>query len=82
MRSKGFTLIELLITLAMIGIFAAILIPAILGSSSAGNQTVSRSYGLAGYVEQRCINGLLFTVTQRNTTQVYDQFGHGVVCNK
>lgn len=79
MRNKGFTLIELLITVAILGIFAAVIIPVILGASSA-NSTVSRSIGFNGYVETRCINGLLFTVSNNDTRQVYDQFGHGVVC--
>jgi len=76
MRSqKGVTLIECLIAIVMCTIVFLIVFNVVKGQ---GNTV---SWGINGAVEQRCINGLAFTVSSDGSTrQVYDQFGHGVPC--
>jgi prepilin-type N-terminal cleavage/methylation domain-containing protein len=77
MNQKGFTLIELIIVSMVVGIIALGIVGAII---STNNGTVS--YGYGGIVETRCIDGLKFTVSGGHTRQIYDQFGHGVVCTR
>ena len=79
MRNKGFTLIELLITIAFLAIVGIVIAGAV---SSIGNNSSNVSFGVNGIVEMRCINGLEFTISNGRAMQVYDQFGHGVVCNQ
>ena len=78
MKRRGFTLIEMMIVLALIGILAAIVVPALMGSSQ-GNTSIS--WGLNGATESRCIEGYKFVIGQDgNARQILDELGKGVRC--
>lgn len=79
MKAKGFTLIELMIVLAICGILLAIIVPAVMGGSSAS--TGGLSYGVNGMTETRCIRGYEFVVGRNGSTQqVLNAQGGGVAC--
>ena len=78
MKRRGFTLIEMMIVLALIGILAAIVVPALMGSRQ-GNTSIS--WGLNGATESRCIEGYKFVIGQDgNARQILDELGKGVRC--
>ena len=75
--SKGVTLIELMIVIAIVGIIAAIAVPAFTGGSS--HQNVS--FGINGVVTTRCIDGYKFLVgSSGSVQQVLNSEGGGVRC--
>lgn len=74
--NKGFTLIELMIVIAIIGIIASIVGPAIFGASN------NTQFGWGGTTETRCQGGFKVIVGQHGyVQQLLDQNGHGIPCN-
>jgi type II secretory pathway pseudopilin PulG len=80
MKQRGLTIIEMLTIVVMIGIAAAIFLPAIFGDRSTSGST---TWGINGTTESRCIEGYKFVVdTTGNARQILDEYGKGVRCDR
>ena len=77
MRQKGLTLIELMIILAIVGIFAALVLPV----ATQPDFWKRTTFTPGGVVTEQCISGYKFVIGMRGrATQVLDEFGKGVKC--
>ena len=80
MSQRGFTIIEILVVIVMIGIGAAIILPAIFSNGDANGSVI---LGPNGRTESRCIDGYKFVLDSNgNARQILDEYGKGVRCDK
>lgn len=82
LKNKNFTLIELIIGVAMLGILAAIIIPAVRGtpSNSCTVKTISAYYD--GVPKDSIIkNGVTISFKQYDKTVEVSTFNTDIVCN-
>lgn len=80
-KQKGFTILELMIVMAIIGILAAIAIPAWKNRNATPEESITRTR--YGAVATACVNGFSYTVDANGyANQQFNAQGGGVPCRK
>lgn len=74
---KGLTVLELLIIIAILGILAAVGIPAY---NDYVNNRGSQSLPVGYSISERCIGGYKHAVSRHSTNQILNSQGGGIAC--